>query len=549
MITIRGLSSAYQPDTPTLQGINLDLRSGERVAILGPNGSGKSTLLKCIVGLLPPTAGTIDLAEHQDRIGLVFQNPNDQIVSPTVESEIAFGLENIGLPRGEMVERVERAMERFDLTRYRKADPHSLSGGERQRLAVTSIVVMKPDFILFDEPFSMLDPAYRDELSSLLRNIHKDGITPIVVSHDPDDALDADRLLFLESGSVVFDGPPSDLLAVRRQDAPTPTTTVGRLGRACALPDPVPIARDELIDRLRGTTEPSLPVLKETRRLGGPIIQVSGLSYAYDSGLPNEHQALEEVDLTVSEGQFLSIVGQGGSGKTTLVLHLNGLLTPSRGRLTVEDMDTADRKTHDQLRRRVGLVFQFPESQLFAETVRDDVAYGPRNLGMTDIDTCIDRALAAVDLPPDRFADRSPFSLSGGERRRVALAGVLATNPSVLVLDEPTAGLDPGAAAELDQLLTELNRSGTTVLMVTHDLSRAVSLSDGIICLEKGRIAASLTSDEFSDLEALSRLGLPIPTGIQLMADLRDLGWAIPPSVRTSDQLANLLLAEGDATA
>ncbi|MEE2754102.1 MAG: energy-coupling factor transporter ATPase [Candidatus Latescibacterota bacterium] len=552
MIKIRDLSYAYEGDQPALSRVDLDLRPGEWVSILGGNGSGKSTLLKCIIGLLKPSSGTVTIdgvavAEsslEQSRIGLVFQNPDDQIISPVVESEIAFGLENLGVPHDEMVERVEETLDKFGLTRYQRSDPHLLSGGERQRLAIASIVVTRPDFILFDEPFSMLDAATRDDLTSLIRKLRDDGVTPIVVGQDPDESLCADRLLVCSAGEIIEDGDAHLLLShpddLRQHGLAS--TTAGRLSHALGMPAPVPVTEAELVKALDPGFQVRVPSQpnRETGQI--TIIEVRGLRFAYDLGLPTEHLALDGIDLVIKEGESVSLIGPSGSGKSTFALHLNGLLTPTSGSLQVCGLDVSDTRSQDELRRKVGLVFQFPESQLFAETVADDVAYGPRNHEMDNIQDRVDTALQSVGLNADSYRDRNPFSLSGGEKRRVALAGVLATSPQILVLDEPTAGLDPSGADELDGILQSLSDTGVTLILVTHDLERAAALTDRTIGVLCGKLAFDEPSrTTFAQDDHLRLLGITPPTGICLLRSLRASGVALPESALTSDELVAAL--------
>ena len=537
MITIRGLSYSYQPDQMVLQNVDLDLRPGEHVSILGHNGSGKSTLLKCISGLLSPTTGSITSGS---RIGLVFQNPDDQIVSPVVESEIAFGLENLGVPREEMLIRVQAVLDRFDLTKVRRHDPHALSGGERQRLAVASVVVTRPNYLLFDEPYSMLDPAFRDELSNLIRSLLNDGIAPIVVSQDPDRALEADRLVVIDEGRITHDDSPADILASpSRLPSRLATSTVGRLSIALGFPEPVPITARDLESSISNYPVPPLSLSRERVLSTDPIVEIRSLRFSYNPGLPTEHEVLKGIDLSVNRGEAISLMGPGGSGKSTLGLHLNGLHTPAYGSVVVDGLNAAAPETHDLLRQRVGLVFQFPESQLFAETVREDIAYGPVNLGMDDVDDRVESAITKVGLSPDRYLSRNPFTLSGGEKRRVALAGVLATSPSILVLDEPNAGLDPSGADDLDAILEGLHQSGTTLVVITHDLARAAAFSDRIVGLVEGRVSVDLPTSEFlRDPGHLTTLRIPLPPAIDLVRRLRLSGSEIPESIHTSDQLA-----------
>jgi energy-coupling factor transporter ATPase len=548
MISIRDLGYAYEPGRPVLEQVDLDLRRGEWVSILGTNGSGKSTLLKCIIGLLQPTTGTITFESRPDTgpstnpVGMVFQNPDDQIVSPVVESEIAFGLENLGVPHDEMVARVDAILDQFDLTQHRRRDPHLLSGGERQRLAIASLVIMRPNFLLFDEPASMLDPAVRDQLFDWIRDLRDEGVTPVVVCQNPDEALDSDRLLVCSQGRIVADAPPAELLSHPKtiERYGLSTTTAGRLAYALGWPEPVPITERSLLEKAENI-QPFAQPLRMPKEVGAPIVEATDLRFAYNAGLPTQKVALDSISLTICAGEFISLIGPSGSGKSTLALHLNGLNAPTSGTLKVAGLDVANPKTHDELRQQVGLVFQFPESQLFAETVAEDVGYGPRNLALDDIRNRVDRALETVGLDPLEYRDRNPFALSGGERRRVALAGVLATSPAILVLDEPTAGLDPAGADELDRIIRGLHQSGVTVILVTHDLARTASMSDRVIGLLEGRIALEGTPREvFSNDAGLSDLGLHIPPSIRILRKLRDTGHTIPGSILTSDDLADL---------
>lgn len=548
MILIRDLGYAYEPSRPVLAQVDLDLRRGEWVSILGTNGSGKSTLLKCIIGLLQPTTGTIKFENRPDTdppsnpVGMVFQNPDDQIVSPVVESEIAFGLENLGVAHDEMVARVDAILDQFNLTQHRRRDPHLLSGGERQRLAIASLVIMRPNFLLFDEPTSMLDPAVRDQLFDWIRDLRDEGVTPVVVCQNPDEALDSDRLLVCSQGRIVADAPPAELLSDPKtiERYGLSTTTAGRLAYALGWPVPLPLTERSLLKKAE-SIPPFAQHLQMPKEVGAPIVEATDLRFAYNAGLPTQKVALDSISLTICAGEFISLIGPSGSGKSTLALHLNGLNTPTSGTLTVKGLDVANPKTHDELRQQVGLVFQFPESQLFAETVVEDVGYGPRNLALDDIENRVDHALETVGLDPREYRDRNPFALSGGERRRVALAGVLATSPAILVLDEPTAGLDPAGADELDRIIRGLHQSGVTVILVTHDLARAASMSDRVIGLLEGRIALEGTPREvFSNDAGLSDLGLHIPPSIRILRKLRDTGHTIPESILTSDHLADL---------
>lgn len=311
------------------------------------------------------------------------------------------------------------------------------------------------------------------------------------------------------------------------------------------MPAPLPVRPVELLAAARTLSPPDVPEHLPARAPpDDTAVDIAGLRFTYDAGLPTARTALDGVNLTIRRGEAVALVGPSGSGKSTLVLHLNGLLVPQSGTVVVAGHDTADRKAHDALRRRVGLVFQSPESQLFAETVAEDVSFGPRNHGLDRIDQRVDDALLSVGLPPGDYRQRNPFTLSGGEKHRVALAGVLASSPDVLVLDEPAAGLDPSGADELDAILSELSAAGVTVLRVTHDLCRAAACCDRIVCLRGGRVAFDLPAAEaLSGPDRFEALGTAEPPGLAIVRALRDRGWAIPPRILTSDVLAAALTA------
>jgi len=543
VIEIRDLTYAYVPGRPILSRINLQLKDGESVTILGRNGSGKSTLLRCIVGLLDPTAGEIRApsASSMPAVGLVFQNPDDQIVSPTVESEAAFGLENLAVPTAEMRRRVDEILDQFGLAGHKGSDPHKLSGGERQRLAIVSIAVMNPQFILFDEPFAMLDPASREDLRSLICSLPERGTTPVVVGQDPDLALDSDRLLILDQGQIAADGNPKEILSDPSllAGARLSTTETGRVAEGLSIPPPLPTTIDQLLD-LTVTQPIEVPPTTRKESSAKPIVEVRDLAFTYDRGLPSEHQVFNNLDLSVNEGEIVSIVGPSGSGKSTLVLHLNGLHQAQSGSVTVKGLDASAPENGNEIRSRVGLVFQFPESQLFAETVAQDIQFGPDNLGLDDLSGRVNRALETVGLSPTEFAHRNPFTLSGGEKRRVALAGVLATDPDLLILDEPSAGLDQRGADEFDQTLMDLNQAGVTIVLVTHDLTRALTLSDRVIALSNGTIVQDAPPDQYvKDPTTLANLGIPIPVGVLAIESLRQSGVPIPDHILTPQQLVH----------
>ena len=454
MIQVRDLSYSYA-GTVALRSATLQVQPGEHVAVVGANGSGKTTLARCLNGLLEPSGGTVlvdglspadpdTLYDVRRLVGMVFQNPDDQLVATTVEAEIAFGMENLGIPHGDMAARVEELLEAFHLTQYRTHPPHQLSGGEKQRVAVAACVALRPRYLVLDEPTSQLDPRARVELAALLDRLRQDlGIATLHITQIPDEAARADRVVVLHRGEVAMDGPAAEVFSRGEElhqmglALPFSLAVTGALGPAgpdaetCL--DLESLASSAARAAGRGSSAPAtpqhgpVPAESGTCQTGGEpaspvapepaLLTVQGLWHVYDAGLPSRREALRGVDVALRRGRALALLGPSGSGKTTLAQHFNGLLRPARGTVCLEGADiwSAGRPVAE-LRRRVGLIFQFPELQLFEETVAADVAFGPRNLGCeeSDITARVERALALVGLPVAEFGHRSPLALSGG---------------------------------------------------------------------------------------------------------------------------------------
>ncbi len=550
VIEIRHLFFSHRSESaPVLRDITLSLVPGESVAIIGANGSGKTSLLRCINGLNQPTSGEVlvdnlrvsdadTIHEVRKRVGIVFQNPDDQIVSAQVEREIAFGLENIGIPTCEMHSRVDQILNRLGLDRYRKHAPHLLSGGERQRLAIAGALVMRPHYLLMDEPTALLDPGSRSSLMDLLDDLYVDEeITPILVTQSPEEAARANRVVVLNRGEVALDGKPEvvfseiETLSEMGLGAPLPAT----IGHMANLPNPLPLRVEDLLDRLPAPAQPScLDEPATVITTGESVIAACNLCHSYNQGLPGEVSALKNVNLDLKRGSCVALIGPGGSGKSTLAQHLNGLLLPTSGTLHVTDLPILARTDLKALRRKVGLIFQFPEAQLFAETVYEDVSFGPINLGMADIDERVRSAIREVGLDVRTFLDRSPFALSGGEKRRVAIAGVLAMRPEILVMDEPTAGLDPAGTVHITNLLKQLNEQGTTLILITHDMDLVASLAHRVIVLDRGEVALDGTPHEvLRDQDRLSLMDLDLPEAARVGKYFRERSWPIPEEAIT----------------
>lgn len=468
MLTLSTLTFAFPGRPDVLSGISLSIGDGSHVAVMGPNGSGKSTLALMLKGILAPTAGTVSVDgfsaaagererdEVMRRVGIVFQNPDNAIVSTTVEREIAFGLENLGIPGGEMRARVEETLQRFDLERYRFTSPEHLSGGEKQRLALAAVMVMRPAHLILDEPTSLLDPEGGERILSLIHETAQAGTTVIHITQSATEALAADRLIVLDGGAPILDGPPREVLR-----------DTARYGIE---------SLDDIHDPAGGFSAAPVPGSPATQE--APLVSLRGITFIYDAGTPFAHRALDGVSLDIHAGKAVTLLGPSGSGKTTLLEIAAGLTEPADG--TVALRDTPLR----------AMAFQFPEDEVFGDTVAEYVAFGPGNIGFPPgvITRTVDDALMAVGLDPARFRARDPFTLSGGEKRRAAIAGVLAMNPRVLVLDEPTAGLDRRSAGRIADILETYVRNGGALLFSTHDFRMARRLAHQTAVLCRGRI-------------------------------------------------------------
>ena len=479
--------------TWALDNLTMEVHAGEHLCILGANGSGKSTLGSILSGATAPDRGQVELmgrvvcsdtpdqgrqidteAYRQARrsIGMVFQNPEDQIVTTVVQDDVAFGPENLGLPRQRMLSCVPAALKQVDLQTRMNDDPTRMSGGQQQRLALAGSLAMNPGMMVLDEPGAMLDAAGRQEIQSILCRLTAQGTAVVHITHLLEQVRQADRVLVLDHGRIVASGRPDQIL--NSQDLPA---LIGE-------PDHNPLTQSRTSD-----TDAKTAVGNHA----SPMVKLSDVSYSFpDAG----SKALSQVNLELAAGQTLAIIGRNGSGKSTLARLICALAAPDSGSIQVAGLPLAgpDRPKAKHLRRqnlrllrqRVGYVMQYPEHQLFADTVAQDIAYGPHNLGYgpEQVQQRVDEAMKLLDISD--LADRSPFDLSGGQRRLVAIAGVVACSPQLLVLDEATASLDPQACARIMRLLRVLHQRGVTIVMSTHADREALDLADQTLLLEHG---------------------------------------------------------------
>lgn len=628
-------------DSQALRGVDLDVASGQFIAVLGHNGSGKSTLARLINALLIPGGGTLfvggfdtsdeeSIPKVRQTAGMVFQNPDNQIIASVVEEDVGFGPENLAVETEEIWRRVEDALKKVGMWERRKSSPNRLSGGQKQRVAIAGVLAMKPACIVLDEPTAMLDPEGRAEVIRTVTELNKEeGVTIILITHYMEEVIGADRVIVMDDGKVVMQGTPreifsrSDELRAIRMDVPWVTRLSDEL-RNASLPMPQGVLTlEELTDALEeirrerktlgvceaadkaadGRThsednrarvsaeKPQEPASVETAGITGDgsaadavktdaaterditsgvsditeagrnrpgegtsgksackgiEIVLDSVGYEYSAGTSFARTALKDVNLTIRQGEFIGVIGRTGSGKSTLIQHLNALNRPSSGTIRVDGRDIWEEGYPlKELRSRVGLVFQYPEYQLFESDVLKDVCFGPLNQGLTQ-EQAVEKARRAMHSVgmDESFEERSPYDLSGGQKRRAAIAGILAMEPQVLVLDEPTAGLDPKGRDEILGLLKKLHETQKiTVVLVSHSMEDIADYAGRVIVIDEGRIVMDgAPGDIYADEEGIRKAGLDLPQVTKVIKRLNELGWNLDLRETTIEGAAGQIL-------
>lgn len=614
MIECRGVSFSYDGVTPALDGIDLNIEDGEFFCILGGNGSGKSTFAKHLNALLQPDAGTVRINgmdasdpelvyDIRSTAGMVFQNPDDQLVATLIEDDVAFGPENLGVPSAQIAQRVREALKGVGLVGFERHETHALSGGQKQRVALAGVLAMEPRVLILDEASSMLDPRGRQGLMKACRALHDRGMTIVMITHFMEEAAEADRVAVFRAGRVAMLGTPEEILtradelAQLNLDMPA-SCRLGMALRAKGVPVHAQVREADMVaDIAQAYAERSgvdiveRPFESDPRMLDNassandgtaasePVIEISHLSHSYSLSArerrrwhkrsaaegasnkqalwgndPSSPWALRDVSLTVRRGEFLGLAGHTGSGKSTLIQHLNGLIRPQEGSVYALGLDLANKKDAAAVKAKVGVVFQYPERQLFAETVAQDVAFGPHNLGLPqdEVDRRVESSLSRVGLDLSTVGDKSPFELSGGQQRRVAFAGVLAMEPEVLVLDEPMAGLDPAARRDFLELIDRLHRDGLTVVMVSHSMDDLANCCDRIVVMNEGAVFAEGTPVQvFAHADELKSIGLGVPAAQRMALALAEAGVPLRRGglytvESLADELVDLLIGRSD---
>jgi energy-coupling factor transport system ATP-binding protein len=521
-------------DDDALRGVSLEVPAGAFVTLAGRNGAGKSTLALAAAGLMPrivraevhgrividgevivdggTSRGSASTAPGHHgpapRAGIVFPNPANQLsgTKTTVREELAFGLENLGVPRDEMDSRIDGVLEELGIGRLAERAPYALSGGEQQRVAIASIVAMGRPVLVLDEPTAQLDPLATLTVADVLVRVARDGVAVLAAEHAPDLLGRSSRTLVLAEGRAASEDLPGAALAAAAtvEGGVTPPTIV-RLAMAAGVPPAKAFDEGSIAEALRGHRAEAL----RGHRAEPPIAEASPTSTLRWKGVrpreraavvvrdlvhryPNGLEAVAGVSLEIPPGQSVAIVGQNGSGKTTLVKHLNGLLRPTSGTVRVGDLDVADIPVH-RAAATVGFVFQDPDDQLFSRSVERELRFGPRNLRLGDAETreLVDAALEAIGLERER--QTNPYDLNVSSRKLVALGSVLATDPAVLVLDEPTTGQDAPGVERVGAVVDAFRDDGRTVVAITHDMEFAAAHFERVVVMRHGRIVADGT--------------------------------------------------------
>ena len=509
-IEIENLGFTYPSrETPTLRGITARAPSGAFVLLTGPTGCGKSTLLRTLNGLIPhASAGTLTgrvrlngtdiatqpLATTCQQVALLFQNPDDQLFCIRVEDEIAFGLENLGFPPAKIKERIAVALKQVGLPNFAAREISSLSGGQKQRVALAAVCAMQPKVLLLDEPTSHLDPHGARDILTIITQLNRAlGVTIVLATHRTKEVAPlCDRVWLMDEGQLCLDLPEAeafqDIAPYQRLGVQTPETEEPSVS--------LPVKRNH-------------EIAPQT-----PLLSIRNLEFRY----PNtDEDAVRSISCEVPRGQVIAIMGANGSGKTSLIHLIAGLLHPTIGEVVIAEKPSSRMKLH-QLAGKVGIVFQDPDLLLQAETVHDEVAFGPKNLKFSTqiLEDRVNITLTRFDL--DNFALEAPYSLSRGQRQRVAVAANFSLHPDLFLLDEPTTGQDAQHLHQLmDELCDEIRRENKTLIFATHDTELTLKYADRVLLLCDGELIFDGTPDAaFSNPELLQQASLlaQLPTAV-----------------------------------
>jgi energy-coupling factor transport system ATP-binding protein len=556
IIDIENLSYIYPSTTRALNDVSLKVYPGEYLGIVGANGAGKTTLCMFLNGVIPNVLGGrvsgsvqvcgMDTFEHfvfdvAQNVGLVLQDPESQLFSADVRSEIAFAAENRGVPREEIIKRMQEVLKIVRLETLASRLSDELSGGQKQRLAIAANLIVRPKILVADEPTSQLDPVGKEEVFSTLSSLNKDfGMTVVIASHDVDEIERyADRLIVLDHGSIILEGPPDEVFrevdTLDRLFVHVPD--LARLGRSINLGGDrqlsldVPTAAAQIktwlgVERSisgRSFKEPSASALKDQDIAVKQdlAVEVRNLTYVYPG---TTAPAISNMNFSIPKGQFVGIIGQNGGGKTTIMKCLVGLLKPSQGEIFLENKPLTGQKVGD-IATRIGLILQNPDTQLFCMSVEEEIRFGLENLKLQpeEIERRTEEALKITNL--GEFRTLYPFKLSLGDRRKVAVASIVAMRPQILIFDEPLTGQDYKGRYELVNLAAELHRAGHTVIMISHDMELVARYTERTLVVGKGQLLLdSPTREVFDHISLLRGTFIEPPEIIRLAQELQACG-------------------------
>jgi energy-coupling factor transport system ATP-binding protein len=566
IVDVQNLSFAYPDGSKALAGINLEVTRGEIVAVMGANGAGKTTLCHHLTGVIPniyqgTTEGKVavvgmDVQRHPvyelaQKISFVTQDPEGQLINPDVLMEVAFGSENLGVPREEIMRRAKWALEAVGLEGLESRSPSELSGGQKQRLVLAAGLSMLPQLLVLDEPTSQLDPMGTTEVLNVLVDLKKKyNMTTILTTHASEEMLEfADRVIVLSKGEIVCQGTPREVFSqVNLLDkAGVQVPQIASLGHRMAPREPVPMTIAEgkklVVDMIdRKVLHPrAVEKIRTSLSEGEGVLECQDLTFTYPGFPPVT--ALKNVNLKIRKGEMIGIIGQNGSGKTTLVKQFLNLLKPTLGRVLLKGRNIQDFTT-GELSSSIGLVLQNPDEQLFTISCQKEVEFGLRNLKLPDdqIKRRTDEALGFVGLSEQW--DTFPFRLSFGDRRSLTVAAVIAMRPEVVIMDEPTTAQDYRGRHRIAKLAKELNEAGHTVIMITHDMNLITQYADRTVVMRDGEVLMDgPTADVFSELDVLKKAFIKPPPIALLDKELEPYG--VPQGILTVDLMIDSLGSEG----
>ncbi|MBQ9278256.1 MAG: ATP-binding cassette domain-containing protein [Lachnospiraceae bacterium] len=554
-----------------IRGINFDAGKGDFIAVAGRNGSGKSTFAKILNCLITPIDGTVliggidaingtdeDIFKIRKKVGMVFQNPDNQIIGSVVAEDIAFGAENIGISSDELWERVFEALSDSGLgARMADIKIDELSGGEKQKVAIAGVLAMKPACIVLDEATSMLDNKSRWEILKSIKEINeKLGITIIMITHNMDELLIADYIYIMDKGRIFLRGKKESIFANKEMlkqaglECPAIIDIKNDLVRSGIIHDGRIFSVEAMVKRIKYEHPNSffLDTKLEKNHIVKPKINpVNAILFNHAKYSYNKESVLKDISLSIGKDEYVVIIGGTGAGKSTLLKLIPGLVKTDTDMIYVDGVDVMDKSTDlSNLRKKLGFVFQYPEQQLFAKNVYEDVVFGPRNTGITEVEA-EKRAYEAIEVVglSDEIYDMPINKLSGGEKRRVALAGVLAMQPEYLILDEPLSGLDPEGKQNMLDIIEALHKeAGITIVMVSHDMESVVKYADRLIAIEDGEVLAdgipeNVFYEMYLEADEKERELYNLPVIMQLLISLRREGLEVSCLVKDIDEGVN----------